>query len=53
MELGLRRVGGQSEAYQDLAGELYGHALEAAGRMVEHLLTADIEGALKRPTEDA
>ena len=53
MELGLRRGGDQSEAYQDLVGELYGHALEAAGKMVEHLLTADIEGALKRPTEDA
>jgi len=53
MELGLRRGGDQSEAYQDLVGELYGHALEAAGKMVEHLLTANIEGALKRPTEDA
>ena len=37
----------------DLVGELYGHALEAAGKMVEHLLTADIEDAIKRPTEDA
>ncbi len=53
MELGLRRGGDQGEAYQELVGELYGHALEAAGKMVEHLLTANIEGALKRPTEDA
>jgi hypothetical protein len=53
MELGLRRGGDRGDAYNDLVGELYGHALEAAGKMVEHLLTADIESALKRPTEDA
>jgi hypothetical protein len=52
-ELGLRRGGDQGDAYNDLVGELYGHALEAAQKMVEHLLTADIESALKRPTEDA
>jgi hypothetical protein len=53
MELGLRRGGDQCDAYNDLVGELYGHALEAAQKMVEHLLTADIESALKRTTEDA
>jgi hypothetical protein len=53
IELGLRRGGDAGDAYNDLVGELYGHALQAAGKMVEHLLAADIEGALKRPTEDA
>jgi hypothetical protein len=53
MELGLRHGGDQSKAYNDLVFELYLHAFKAAGKMVEHLLTADIEGALKRPTEDA
>ena len=27
--------------------------IQGQTKMVEHLLTADIEGALKRPTEDA
>ena len=53
MELGLRRGGDQSEAYNDLVGELYARALEAAQKMVEHLLTVDIDDAAARPTEDA
>jgi hypothetical protein len=53
IELGLRRGGDQGDAYNDLVGELYARALEAAQKMVEHLLTVDIDDAAARPTEDA
>jgi hypothetical protein len=53
MELGLRRGGDRGDAYHDMVAELYRLALDAAREMVDYLMTADIEGALKRPTEDA